>query len=453
MDKPSASIIVPLWNGRDYIEDCLAAALSQNYSPLEVIVVDNASSDGSADLVAEIFPTVRLIRNQHNLGFAGGCNTGLRAATGKVLALLNQDTLVAPNWLQFLCAALQDTNIGLAGCKIFYPDGETIQHAGGWIEWPVGEAHHYGHREQDTEKWQQPCEVEYVTGAAMAFRREVLERVGFLDEAFWPGYFEDVDFCLRVWKAGFEIWYIPDATLTHTETTSFEDRSAAWQFYHRGRLRFLLKHIPPDQFLNQFVPAEELHQPAIIDPFGSQPLCRAYLETIARTAPILYQSRQIERETINEVIQALQHLYTMAWAKDWQKTEMKLRTVPTISTSSTDTAKEALSTDVITPLQEFEFQSDIPLIGPLISRFRAAWYSMAAQWAIRHLMQQQELINHQQLRVTQHYIKALEKRLAELADENTFLAGEIAQLQLQLSGKMMTDQVSRKINSTGQTSQ
>ena len=94
-----ASVIVLSWNGMDYLEDCLKAVLSQDYAGFEVIVVDNGSTDGSADLVAERFPQVQLIRNERNLGFAAGNNVGLQAATGDVLILLNQDTVVQPGWL------------------------------------------------------------------------------------------------------------------------------------------------------------------------------------------------------------------------------------------------------------------------------------------------------------------------------------------------------------------
>jgi len=425
-----ASVIVVSWNGETYLKDCLDAILTQMCSSDEVIVVDNASADGSADFVAKNYPQMHLIRNQHNLGFAGGCNIGLRAAQGDVLVLLNQDTIVNPNWLRILSDALQDHKVGVVGCKVFYPDGETIQHAGGWIEWPLGEAHHYGQRERDTGEWDTSRTVEYVTGAAMAFRRDVLEEVGFLDEDFWPGYFEDADFCLRVLKAGYEIWYIPEATLTHVETTSLTDQSLIWQFYHRGRLRFLLKHMAPDQFLTQFVPAEELHQITVISAFGSQPLCKAYLEAVSRTASILHHYWQAKQETISEVIRALQHLHSLAWARGWQKIEESIKSAVAIPPSLARSDHEVSSTEmtIVPQLQEFEFRSDVPIVGPFISRFRSFWYGIAARWGIRYLMQQQEAINQYYQCYIEALEEALEQRLAELADENALLAKEIANL-------------------------
>jgi len=422
VSSQKASVIIPVWNGRRFLQNCLDALLAQEGVDFEVIVVDNASSDGSASLVAEKFPAVRLIRNKRNLGFAGGCNTGLKVAQGNILVLLNQDTIVRPNWLRVLSNALHDHKIGVVGCKIFYPDGKTIQHAGAWIEWPLGLARHYGQGEQDTGAWDTPRAVEYVTGAAMAFRRDVLERVGFLDEGFWPGYFEDIDFCFRAREAGYEIWYIPDATLVHEETTSSPNQQFISQSYQRGRLRFLLKHMPPARFLSQFVPAERSYQPPAIRGYESRVLRRAYLEATSRAAAILRRRWQADQGTTYEVIAALQHLYHLAWAEDWKKTQESL-----VATTTTPVASGQLASDVPaemapTPyLQEFEFQSKTPVVGPLIARFRSLWYNVAARWAMRYLIQQQESVN-----------QALVQRLMELTDETALLAQEIAILSLQV---------------------
>lgn len=440
-----ASVIVLSWNGMEYLESCLDAVLSQDYPDFEVIVVDNASTDGSADFVAEHYPQVRLIRNERNLGFAAGNNIGLRAATGDVLLLLNQDTVVQPGWLAALVSALEDERVGVAGCKILYPDGETIQHAGGRIEWPLGLAHHYGQGENDAGQWDTPRPVEYVTGAAMAFRRDVLDRVGLLDDDFWPGYFEDADFCRRVQQAGYEVWYVPEATLAHFESTSHSDPLSTWEAHHRGRLRFVLKHTPPNQFLTQFVQAETLHQPSIISVFGSRPLCRAYLETISRTTSILRHYWHAEQAMINEVIRAFRHLHALAWEKGWQRTEESVEETVVPPSFPAQLNYEVSSAEAIKvpQLREFEFQSDVPVVSPLINWVRTFWYGIAAKWSVRYLMQQQEAINQHYARrqeaISQRYqrhIEALEHRMAELAGENTLLAQEIARLNLRLQGNV-----------------
>lgn len=408
-----------------FLQDCLDAVLALKGEDFEVIVVDNASEDGSADLVADKFPMARLIRNRRNLGFAGGCNAGLKMARGNLLVLLNQDTRVCSDWLQALKRAAEDPKVGVAGCKILYPDGETIQHAGGWIEWPVGLAYHYGQGEQDTGAWDTPRTVEYVTGAAMAFRRDVLERVGPLDEGFWPGYFEDIDFCFRTREAGHEVWYIPEATLIHEETTSSPSQLFTSQIYQRGRLRFLLKHMPPERLLSQFVPAERDYQSLIIRGYQGRALRTAYMEAILRATVILSRRWQADQETIHRVIAALQCLYHLSCVEDWEKVQESMGVATALDASTRFVSGIPAEIASIPSLQEFVFRSRIPVVGPLIARFRSLWYGVAARWAVRCLMQQQEAVN-----------QVLAQHLIELADGSTLLAREIASLSQQSQGSV-----------------
>ena len=369
MSDGLASVIIPVWNGKRYLAQCISAVLAQEDVDCEIIAVDNASSDGSADWVAATFPAVRLIRHGQNLGFSGGCNAGLKAASGDVLVLLNQDARVCPGWLSALRGALEDPRVGVAGCRVLYPDGETLQHAGGRIEWPLGLARHDGQGELTGQQWAAPRQVEYVTGAAMAFRRDVMDRVGLLDEGFWPGYFEDADYCFRVREGGYEVWYIPDAAVIHEETTSLTQPAALARAYERGRLRFTLKHTSPRRFLESFVPAERDYQMRMARGPGGDSLRMAYLEAIPAAASILARRWQADVETIDQVLLALQQLYR---------------------------APRADSISLIPALQEFEFRSSLPVIGPVIARLRSLWYSVAARWAIRSLIEQQEAINQQQ---------------------------------------------------------
>jgi len=235
-----ASVIIPVWNGADLLPGCLDAVRQQAGDELrEIICVDNASKDASAALIAERYPEVRLLRQPVNLGFAGGVNAGIDAARGDVLVLLNQDCIAQPGWLTALGRALEaHPNLGVAGCAISRPDG-TVDHVGAEIQRPKG----YGrHLAQATAG--QLAEADFVTGAAMAIPRPAREAIGPLDEGFYPGYYEDADYCYRARHRGFSVACALEARVVHLA------RSVAWQEdtirHHTdqclARYRFVAKH-------------------------------------------------------------------------------------------------------------------------------------------------------------------------------------------------------------------
>lgn len=470
--RPQASVIIPVWQGEPYLRRCLEALLAQEGPSFEVLVVDNASPDAAAALVREQFPQVTLLRNARNLGFAGGCNVGLRAAQGEVLLLLNQDTEVQPGWLASLVETVQDPQVGIAGCRIFYPDGVTLQHAGAYLEWPLALAHHHGGGQPDGEPWQEARAVETVTGAALALRRAVWEEVGGLDEGFWPGYFEDMDLCLRVRAAGYQIWYQPQATLIHQESTSISDPILRSYYYQQGRLRLLLKHLEPSRFLNEFVPAERAYQgPAIFGMEGGA-LRQAYLKSIPAAISLLQERWQAAPETLRQVSDALHGLYRAAWDTSWQKVEAQVGPVQAsldeplaLEQFMSDEALERVLADferhvALPVLESAPFDSPTPLVGPLLSGARRLGYELAARWPLEHLQGQQERVNRQQeglnrqqalvnqhlrgvvdaldhmlqrqrgeIRALARQGEALRAQIQELAEEHTLLLREIEALR------------------------
>ncbi|MCL7453832.1 MAG: glycosyltransferase family 2 protein [Anaerolineae bacterium] len=250
------SVIVLTWNGGSFIEPCLRAVLAQEPPPSEVIVVDNGSTDGTPDLVAERFPAVRLIRNSRNLGFSAGNNIGLRAASGELLVLLNDDTQVHPGFLSALARAFDDPAVGMAGTKLLYPDG-TIQHAGGYLYGPRGETEHRGRHSPSDGHFDEVYEPEFVTGAALAIHRRALQQIGLLDEGFSPIYYEDVDWCYRARAAGWRVVFVPQAVVTHHESATADRSSHRHKMnLNHGRVRFVFKHWPADRLLDEFGPAE-----------------------------------------------------------------------------------------------------------------------------------------------------------------------------------------------------
>jgi GT2 family glycosyltransferase len=256
MGKPTISVVVLTWNGIHYLAPCLESLLAQDGADLEIIVVDNGSTDGTPDLMAERYPGVRLIRNERNLGFAAGNNIGLRAAAGDLMVLLNVDTEVHPGWLAALVAAFEDPATGIVGCKLLYPDG-TIQHAGAYLYGPRGESAHVGRFAQDDGRFDKLIDSDFVTGAAIAIRRQTLEQIGFLDESFAPIYYEDVDWCYRARAAGFRVVYQSQAVVTHHESTTSTEFSYWRKFaLNQGRIRFLFKNLPLERLLHESGPAE-----------------------------------------------------------------------------------------------------------------------------------------------------------------------------------------------------
>ncbi|NJL06469.1 MAG: glycosyltransferase family 2 protein [Chloroflexaceae bacterium] len=303
-----AVVLVLTWNGTAYIRACLDALAAQQGCPeYGVLVVDNASSDDTANIVAAEYPDVALIRNPTNLGFAQGNNVGLQAVLDEVgpaahapdvIVLLNQDTTVAPDWLaQLLAAFEQYPNAGILGCKIYDPDGRTLQHTGGSLSFPLATPHHRGAGKQDDGQYDTPELFAYVTGAAMAIRRTVIEQIGGLDAGFTPAYFEDTDFCFRARTADFDVLYVPTATLHHAEGA--RSQSAAHQRrYHRNRVRFVLRHCPLDLLVREFEAAE---QEELLRWSLSNSLARkhAYLDNLLHLAAVLAQR--------SDAADALQH--------------------------------------------------------------------------------------------------------------------------------------------------
>lgn len=381
----TVSVIIPLWNGEKWIRPCLTALTSQAETPafaLEVIVVDNGSQDNAPDSITQAFPAVHLIRNGQNRGFAGGCNVGLAEATGDVLVLLNQDTVVQPGWLAGLVAAIDEPGVGVAGSLALLADGMTIQHAGGVVDWPLGIARHAGYGQALDSRRQSGADVRFVTGASLAMRREVLEVIGPLDEDFWPGYYEDVDFCWRARDAGYRIRYAPDSMLTHAESGSFTDPIyTAWARL-RGRLYFCLKHLPIPFFLDDFLPAETEYGPTVLagDSYGQ--IARAYLEAIPMAVD-LWPQRGATSEQIDAAVRGLARL-----CPPLSPMEETLGALP-------DSGQPLLTPS---PLDR------IPLLG----RMRAALHRLAIFYSERR---QRELLAV--IRADRAYIRRLEAEIAQ----------------------------------------
>jgi len=435
MENIKYSIIIPVWNGEAFIADALKAVYRHpGDEPLEVICVNNASEDNAATVIATEFPQVRLLNQPVNLGFAGGVNVGIRQASGDTIVLLNQDTIVQPGWLQALSAELADPTVGIVGCKIFYPDGR-IQHAGGIID-ARGAATHIGNGELDTGQYNQPCDVDFVTGAAMALTTKTLKIIGLLDEGFSPAYYEDTDWCFRAKKAGLRVRYTPDATVVHAESTSTENIPLAKKtMTHTGRLRFLLKHRSVDALQTEFLPAEQIWLSRLGHSLEMLAVREAYLAQMLSLAEMV-----VWRSKAGLI--APPHTEQTEWDNLLQLFTT-LRQTCLQSEAQTIVGDNNPTTNFLTPtsnhhwqelqdfwqLQEHTFRSSIPGLAFL----RTIWYNIAARWADVWLMNQQTKVNWAVKNLMSTLAQAVGPTTDQTLREINLLAQRVVELEQQVA--------------------
>ncbi len=239
--KPLVWIIIVNWNGKDDTLDCLASLRKVTYQPRHILVVDNASSDGSGEAIRAKFPEVEVLVNERNERFARANNQGMRkalAAGADFVLLLNNDTDVAPDFLDHLVAATNfRPDVGMVAPKIYYHhDRQLIWFAGGRINFWTGRVSHRGLRQRDfPPKYDSPEVVDFLTGCAILAKRDCLEKVDPLDESYFM-YIEDVDWCWRTRQAGFVCLYQPAAKIWHKVSAS---TSSQFKIYHKVRSNFL----------------------------------------------------------------------------------------------------------------------------------------------------------------------------------------------------------------------
>ena len=193
--------------------------------------------------------------------------------------LLNPDAIPTPDWLPAILRPFTDPKVGVVGSKILHPYTDVLQHAGG-VLFANGLSQHRGRGQHDAGQWDQATEVDYVCGAALAVRREVIERVGFLSPAYHPAYYEETELCLRARRAGFLVVYAPDAVVEHHESVaSGGARAAAYLArFHTSRVRFILRNYTRRELFTRFLPAE-LAWLEKSCPASERRICmRAYLE-------------------------------------------------------------------------------------------------------------------------------------------------------------------------------
>ena len=419
---PTIRVLILNWNGRAYLEACLTALRAQTYAAESIVLLDNGSTDDSIAFVRDHFPEVIVRANGGNLGFAAGNNVALRELQAGAALLLNPDVVLSPDCLATLAGALAaDPTIGIAGCKLWYPGGTLLQHAGGFITHPQALPGHYGFGEPDAGQHDIPRDVEYVIGGALVVRRAALERVGLLDEGFFL-FFEDVDLCVRVRAAGFRVVYEPQASGIHVESAVAGKGSFAYlQRFHTGRWRYLLKHFPGEEIVGATLSAEM----AWLDQLGAferRAVTLAYVASRRNlrdiwgarrregAGPLPLEMQLAIENVLGQLIDHARRAGFEAAGLAALRAKAELRTEP--------------------------FTSNAPLIGPLITRFRTAWNDIASRWYLDHLMFQQNEFNRLAVQQIEAYEVELRDQL-ELLEEQIVAVAEgqrrVQQLEAQLA--------------------
>jgi len=292
IDRPDVSIVMPVFNKLELTRVCVASLHDVVTEPtFEIIVVDNGSSDGTREWLAEQAASGRLrtVNNPENLGFAQACNLGAAAAQGRYILFLNNDMEVLPGWLEPMVGCLdQDPAVGIAGACLIFAD-DTIQHGGvalvDYLANPrpeIGGTHLSYKKPVDMPGARKNQEMRVVTGACLLIRPEVFHAVGGFDQTYWNGN-EDVDLCLKAGELGWKVVYMGDSLIYHYESQSGAQRwtrtqdnidhlNKVWRgrtgvdFEHHGDEDF---RPTPDNRIRPYVsPALQSHLPV---PSGDRP--------------------------------------------------------------------------------------------------------------------------------------------------------------------------------------
>ena len=256
---PALDVVVVSYRTRELLRACLRSLARRPAENQRVVVVDNASGDGSAELTAEEFPEVDLVAASRNLGFAAAANAGIARGSAPYVLVLNPDTEVPPETLDALLALMEEKrDVGICGCKLVRPDGRLDHAARRSFPTILGALGHFTgagrapgaphalaqYRAPDVDGGP----VDAVNGAFMLIRRAALEQVGGFDERYWM-YMEDLDLCFRFAEAGWVTWYEPSVSALHVKAAaSGRHRSPKLTVaFHSGMARYYRTHVAPQR--------------------------------------------------------------------------------------------------------------------------------------------------------------------------------------------------------------
>ncbi len=312
-EHPLISVIIPNYNGVHLLPDSLSSLDRQTFRSFEVIVVDNGSSDGSLDFLKKL-SNVRTLAMGRNLGFAAGCNAGIREARGEFIALLNSDASAEQDWLARLVAAAQahPEADSFASTVLRLDNGEIVDSAGDLYS-IAGSAKKRGEGRPRSDLPKEPGPVFGAGACAGFYRRRFFEVTGLFDEHFFC-YFEDVDLSFRAVLKGLSCLYVPDAVVHHRVSATWGEKSDFVTYHNSRNMEWtFLKNMPGPLMIGFLLPALALRFMALVY-WTAQGKGRVFLrakkDALASLRRILREREEIRRAGMRsprQVLRLLEH--------------------------------------------------------------------------------------------------------------------------------------------------
>ncbi len=250
MPVSKVSVIIPHWNGIDILADCLESLKKNTYPNIEIIVVDNASTDGSSEWISSHYPDIKLIRNNKNYGYAGGCNKGAEASSGEYLTFLNNDTIQNEDFIEHLADFLNlNPQVSAVQPKILnYYERNKFDYAGGcggWLDilgFPFARGRLFLNVESDNSQYEKIRPIFWASGTALMIRKKDFDLLGGFDDAFFA-HQEEIDLCWKIHLAGNQVWSIPKAVVFHKNAVTLPMFSRLKQYLnHRNSMLMILSN-------------------------------------------------------------------------------------------------------------------------------------------------------------------------------------------------------------------
>lgn len=314
---PLVSIIVVNWNGKHLLEPCLVALAAQTCRDFELIVVDNGSTDGSAEWLANCQPEVRVVALDSNRGFSGGNNAGLALARGELIALLNNDAEVEPGWLAALVEVMAaQPDAGACDSKVFFHNRRDRLWAAGGDYSIAGGVAHRGYLE-DGQGLTRPAEVFIAIACAAIYRRSALDHVGLFDEDFFSGY-EDVDLSFRLHAAGYRVLNMPQAVAYHRVSETARVDSDFYVYHGQKNVLYTFLKNMPGRLLLKYWPLHLAYTLGALAYFARRGRLGAALRgklAVLRHWGALVEKRRAVQALRTVPVAELDRLFSRAWLR------------------------------------------------------------------------------------------------------------------------------------------